>query len=49
LIPGNATPKGMQWHEVHDLRENEFAGVHDLHPPVKSQGNAQIGNKFSSR
>jgi hypothetical protein len=33
----------VQRHEVHDLRKNEFAGVHDLHPPDESQGNAQIG------
>ena len=49
LISGNAAAKGVQWHEVHDLRENEFAGVHVLHPPVGSQENAQTDNKFSSR
>jgi hypothetical protein len=49
LIPGNAATKGVQWHEVHELREKEFAGVHDSNPPDESQGDAQIGNKFSSR
>ena len=49
LIADSATPKNMQWHAVHDLREYEFAGVHDLYTPDELQGNAQISNKYSSR
>ena len=49
LIPRYTASKGMHGHEVHDLRENEFADVHELTPPVESQGDTQIDYKFSSR
>ena len=48
LIPRYTASKGMHGHEVHDLRENEFADVHELTPPVESQGDIRSIINFKS-
>lgn len=49
LVPCHALPKGADRHEVHNLRENEFASIHGVVPPSSRKNDAPSAMQISSR